>query len=536
MSTNAQRVLLAAVIVAAVCAACLTRIADLDFWWHLQTGRVITLMKAVPHTDIFSFTAAGHEYVDHEWLFQVLQFATYNIYGAAGVAILKTLVIATTLLLIAFYLVRRGVTAFVAGGLVLLSIAGGISRLVERPEMFSILFTALTFIAAESYRREGDRRWLFALPLLYVLWANMHAALIVGLAVQLAFVGAGIVQRDKSWKALAIAFIACVVASGVNPFGYRVLTVAGELTRIINSGLYDNVEWRRPALHVVPMYYVALAIAVLLLIRGRGRNLAHTLIGLFFIAISLRYVRNVGVFSVMLPLFVVDSAASLRRWWREGVALVGAAAAVFSLTIAFPFERGFGDSSWFPKRLVSFVQQQNLRGHMLNAYGFGGYLIWHLWPERRVFIDGRNEVYVDVARKVGLARRDSRSWDGLLREYRIEYAIPQYQDGLERVTSFDRSGRATTLYVPISMTRFPRDRWALVEWDDNGMVFVRRGGVNSALAAREYAHVYPEGYRFQEQLVRTGQLDRRAVIAELQRKVAEDPSCRRARQLLAELR
>ena len=177
------------------------------------------------------------------------------------------------------------------------------------------------------------------------------------------------------------------------------------------------------------------------------------------------------------------------------------------------------------------MKQRNLRGHMLNSYSFGGYLIWNLFPERRVFIDGRNEVYLPLLARLKAARSDSRAWNALLRDEQIEYALLEYVDDLDRVATMDKSGKVTTGFAPVTVTRFPRALWALVDWDDDGMIFVKRNGANSIDG--EYTSVFPEGRGFQRNLVARGTIDRSRAIAELKRKIAQDPGCRRARALLA---
>ena len=135
----------------------------------------------------------------------------------------------------------------------LLAIAGGITRIIERPELFSTLFAVITFVLADSYLRTRDWKFLVPLPLLCALWANVHAAVIVGLVLQILFI--------RSVPQVA-AFVASVAAACVNPFGYRVLTVPFELTRIIDSGLLNNEEWRHPTLIKAPFYFVALGLVI----------------------------------------------------------------------------------------------------------------------------------------------------------------------------------------------------------------------------------------------------------------------------------
>jgi hypothetical protein len=493
--------------------------------------------RTVPRHDVFSFTALGREYIDHEWLFQVLQYGTYSVGGPAAIAILKCLIISATLVLVALYAVKRGVSSAAALGLVLLAIAGGVTRMIERPELFSTLFAVLTYVLLDR----GDRRSLMLLPALSVVWANIHAAVIVGFVIQACFCVEAVFSAPGKPGGLKLAstqrllvLAASVVASLINPFGLRVLTVPFELTRIINSGVINNEEWRPPTLVKAPFYFVALLVTVLLMWKGT-RRVAPILVALFLAFISLRYIRNVGLFCAFTPLLVIPGAASLRRGANV---LLGAGLAAFLVvaTVYYPFERGVGEASYFPDRIARFVVDHNLRGRMLNSYGLGGYLIWRLFPERLVFIDGRNEVFLPLLHRLKAARDDNRAWNGLLGEHAIEYAVLQYVDDLDKVVTMSRDGRATVSYAPVTATRFPRSRWALVYWDDDGMLFVRRGGVNAALAGREYASIYPEGRGYQRQMIDSGSVTRSGAIAELQRKLAEDPSCRRARSLLSSIR
>jgi len=84
-----RKLALASVIAAAVLAAGITKIADLDFWWQLKTGQIIAQTHEIPRTEIYSYTEFGRPYIDHEWLFQLSQWAVYAPFGPAGVALLK---------------------------------------------------------------------------------------------------------------------------------------------------------------------------------------------------------------------------------------------------------------------------------------------------------------------------------------------------------------------------------------------------------------------------------------------------------------
>jgi hypothetical protein len=532
VSRGALVVVIAAAVAAAFGAG-LCKVADLDFWWHLETGELIAKTGQIPREDVFSFTAQGREYIDHEWLFQLSQFWIYEAFGPAGIAVAKSLLIALTLSIAGWYALRRGAGSIASIGLLFLSVAGGITRFIERPEIFTILFAVITWVLLDEFVRSGDRRLLIAIPLIAALWANVHAAVIVGIAIQGLVAAALFFEERRRFVPVAVTGVASIIACLANPFGYRVLTVPFELTRIIESGVVNNEEWRSPDLYKTPVFFLLCAMtAAFLILAAREGRWRSIFVGVFLGYISLRYIRNVNLFSTFVPLLIAPEVASLRKTWKGVLFAVGAAFLLLVLTVRYPFERGFGVASYFPDRIAAWVEREDLRGHMMNSYGMGGYLIWALYPERQIFIDGRNEVFLPLMERLVAARSDSRAWSALLREYQIEYAILEYVDTLDRVTTIGRDGKVTQSLAPISATRFPRSRWALVYFDDDGMIFIRRDGVNRGLLGHEYTAVYPEGAGYQRFQMESGAVDRERAAAELHRKLAEDPASRRAAALL----
>lgn len=485
---------------------------------------------------MFSYTAAGRPYVDHEWLFQLGQYAMFSTFGAAGVTFLKIAIIALTFCLIAAYCARRLENSWAAAGLTLFAMAGATPRLVERPELYSVLFLVLTFIAIDSFTRDGDRRWLYVLPLIYIVWANIHAALIVGVIVQLIFIlGAGLEKRREVIVPLAITCAACAAAAAINPFGFHVFVVPFDLTTLIGSGIVENREWLPPTLRSATTFWFFLGAAALLMAIDVRRNRATSiLLFAFFAYLSLRYVRNIGLFSAMAPLLIA-AGGPLRKRWDKAVAAAGAIAFLLTATVVYPFERGIGEASYFPDRLAAFVKRNDLRGNMYNTWGQGGYLIWKLYPERRVFMDGRNEVYEPLLARLRAAEVDIAHWEKMLNDYGVQYAIVSYVDELTDIVQMTPQGPRVMARVAHSGAHFPRRQWALVDWDDDGMLFVRRFGANARLTAAEYSAVYPEGPGYMESLVASGRIPREAAIAQIRRKLRDDPGSERARRLLASI-
>ncbi len=547
------------------------RLTNYDIWWHLATGRLIAGGGGIPHSDPFSFTAPGVEWIDHEWLFQLLMFGIHSLAGPTGLVLAKTVLILATAAVV-FRFVRRetGLPPAAAALLLLPFVLAGRDRFIVRPELFTLLFSALLLDALFRSRSRratvGDLWWI---PFLFVAWANIHGGMIVGLVLLSLFllgrlmpwiwrVGAAAPPeqtRNLPSSATILILLAASTAAGlVNPFLHQVYTVPFKLTALIQAGVFHNLEWIRPPWPETWLYHLALLASLLIIgMRLRKPDWVSIFPLLFLIAISWQYVRNIALFGMLAPLLLVrvwgvrpaeradrDSLTISHLLFGRGPVPLAAALlffllGLFLLTGNYRFTSGCGvDPLRVPQQAVDFVQQEQPPGNLFNAYVFGGYISWRLYPETKIFIDGRNEVFAQLGREVGQAREDSRKWTELLERYAIGYALLEYSPELEQTLIMDPGGGAPReVYRPSSYNKFPRSRWALVFWDDTAMVFVRRTAETGQLIeAREYRHVYPENVACQLELIAAGIADSGRCRLELQRKLAADPGCRRARDLL----
>ena len=64
---------------------------DPDLWWHLRTGELIVETGHVPHVDPFSLTRAGHAWISHEWLSDVIFYELYKHAGAAALIVFSAI-------------------------------------------------------------------------------------------------------------------------------------------------------------------------------------------------------------------------------------------------------------------------------------------------------------------------------------------------------------------------------------------------------------------------------------------------------------
>jgi len=546
---------------ATAAAAALFPLASFDLWWHLAAGRWIVAERAIPRTDPFSYTALGARWIDHEWLFQLLAYGVHELGGVAGLTLLRVAVV-VAISLVALRFVRReaGIPTPAAALLLvppLLLVAR--VRFLVRPELLTLLAAVLLTVAVlRTDRPRAGWRELWWLPPLFVPWANIHAGAISGLMILAAVLAGTLLNRILAPRGLAAEsppgtpsastlgglLAASTVACLVNPFGAHVLVVPFELTALMRDGPYVNSEWQPldPGAHWVA---VGLLLAAAVLVASRWRRLDWAaLLPLAMVAVlAVRHARGLGLLGVLMPLLVARmlrpaGAGGAPR--LAGIRPAAAAAVLAATAVALPvsgyqFRPGLGiDRRQIPVAATAFLEREDPPGNILNTYKFGGWLTWRLFPATRIFMDGRNEVFLDLAVRLDRAKRDSREWRRLLDDLDVGHALLGYADRPLRVRLVDPDGGPDRLVErPYTVVQFPRSRWALVYFDDTAMVMVRRTPDAASLIARhEYRQLYPESVAHQLETIVAGDADPRIVVAELERALAADPGNRRARQLL----
>jgi len=544
---RAERVLLLwAFALGALAAA--TCIRAYDFFWHLETGRWIAEHGTVPRADPFSFTAAGMPWVDHSWGYQIVAFALTRALGLAGPWALKVVVGGVVGLILAHALQRRRVPTLVTMMSVAVAVRGAAFRFTDRPEILSLACAALlaAIVCAPSPLSRGR---LLGILLLTTMWANLHGgAVLAPLLLAAAAIGEGCaaaIHRDATrgrgaagWFGVAGLSTLALLA---NPYGARLLEVPWTLSRLLREPWAQNPEWARPALGEFPLLYACAAgLAALSLFRPRGVGAGA---GMAFLGavLALGSVRHIGVFFVLLPFSVPGWAGGLSPSGRSGRLRRFAGAAIPLAAIAwmgiFPVEGTLGtgtEPGRFPEAAADFLEREQIAAPMFHEVAFGGYLL-HRFPDRPLFIDGRNEIYPEVLRRIHAGQSDLPGFWKAIDGWGLDAALLRYPASPQQVvyTSPDGSRRAE----PRSWSEvfFPRSEWALIYWDDVAMLRVRRSAFPAAwIAAREWS-INPDDWPRVRQEIAAGRLPIERVEAELWRRLAQAPGCRRAQRLLADL-
>jgi hypothetical protein len=116
--------------------------ADADLWSHIHYGQIMLRTGHLIRADIFSYSASGRRWIDHEWLSEVVMALVYNAFGIAGLKVLKFLSASAVVLLLAAGLAETG--ASIAAQVI--ALAGVAIVLIQqmqfRPQLLDCVFLA----------------------------------------------------------------------------------------------------------------------------------------------------------------------------------------------------------------------------------------------------------------------------------------------------------------------------------------------------------------------------------------------------------
>jgi tetratricopeptide (TPR) repeat protein len=407
------------------------KIRSFDYWWQLRTGAWIAETGSVPREDVFTYSVPGEPYLDIHWLHQLGLHALFQAGGHAGVVVGKIVLVLLLTLVVGAIGWRRGRAWVTAAGVGLMLVVAG-DRLMPRPELPSfVLLGAILWLLDRDQRRQDA--WLFAIVPLVALWANLHGLFALGVAVCGIALAAEIVRpwvvpatslRVRRVGRFAALTGATALATLCNPnlldgalyplqqfgmigpeetrglFGSLIQellpTIGGSqalppLLATLALGLAGasllamSLNWRRlEALD--PLLWVAFGYLAL----SAQRNLA-----LFGIVAAALWARNLNAYLDRRPPrprrgALAAAVVTLALAW---VSVDVASSRFFSRTGSFR-EAGFGPLELlYPIGAAEWLARERPPGRIAHQMADGGYLIWRLWPEYEVLVDGRLEIY-----------------------------------------------------------------------------------------------------------------------------------------------
>lgn len=445
-----------------------------DEWWHLKTGEYIIQHKfKLPKYDIFTYTARDLEWVNHEWLSQVIFYFVYFISGLKGLIFFKSLVIVTSFVILFSIIKKRAKNTYIALFVTLL--AGLTSRhtLYPRPPIFSYLLMSIFLYFLYNIEEVGTKRvHYFLFPFLMILWSNLHGGAILGILLVLFFTINALLKRlfknkenNQRVSHFIIVFLLTVIASLINPFGYKIHLLTFKVMQ--DRFLVEHIgELKSPDFHYT--YFYELTILLLLIAFATSLKIptfTDIILLLFFLHQSLNYVRH-------LPLFGIVSASILGKHlsfsWQNLLNAIEARGSIsskpvnyflikhsdkiiFSLCIIFIFIFViFIEGQWllnyeaivgpgyrvkdYPVKAAEFILLNDFHGNMFNEINFAGYLIWRLYPKHLVFTDNRFDIFGSKFLPDFFTILDVQpGWEQVLEKYKINFIVTDRNSTLKKV-------------------------------------------------------------------------------------------------------
>lgn len=454
---------------------------DPDLWGHLFFGREILQAGSLPAKNLYSYTAPEHPWINHEWLAEAVFYSVFYLLGSPGLILLK-LALAAGLVWILELILRERTSSPYARVLVLVWAMAILSPGFNvRPQIFTYFLLAVLLFLCHRAQEKASRMLYGAVPLM-ILWANLHGGFVAGLGALGLFSIWALLRGNRG----VVIPVALAIASVLlNPYGFRLLSFLAE-DLIIHRPI---TEWQPLALADLSFWELKLALVAVLagsLWGGFWRRWDFILVllaGWF----ALRHQRHAPLFAVVAAPFVANGIYGVISWIEERVrvGLLACAILVISLYQFVPIAKIHWQHRLqlvvspfdYPTQAAEFLQRNGIGGNLAVPFDWGEYLIWKLYPQVRVSIDGRyTTAYpMDVIEEHWEWMAGKAGWRKLLERYPTEVAI-------------------TNRYHPVTALLRKDPEWVYIYSDPLAFIFVRKTASQRSLLEKfEERKLLPPG-------------------------------------------
>ncbi|HEX8992279.1 MAG TPA: hypothetical protein VF784_11435 [Anaerolineales bacterium] len=436
---------------------------DGDLGRHLTLGNYILTSRRIPTQDILSFTKTGQARPPYEWLAQVLLALAYRVLNLDGVVLLTSFAIAATFTFVYLDAVRRSHWPILGMFITLWAAAASSLHWVSRPHVFSFLFFAVWLAMLDRVGR-GEEQPVWQFPALILLWANTHGGFVFGFLAYAAYLVGWLIAYARGSNPIGLgqkllliggaSFIASVLTPDL--WGNWTATLNNRSSYIL-SHTAETMPLNLDLFNVWPFLGLLALSIVLMLLRWKELAPSHVLLLGGLAIMSFAIARNVPLFVIAAaPLCTNWLASALSRvslWARleDGfaridqrlhgffwsvLALVGVFGFLFfhiHLTQAPMFHLS---PRQFPVDAATWLERNPQQGYMFNEINWGGYLLYRLWPEQKVFIDSQTDFYGEVFVERYVAILDGATgWDAQLKQAGVNWLLISPSEPLADIAS-----------------------------------------------------------------------------------------------------
>ncbi len=434
---------------------------DPDLGWQLRCGEIILQQHGVCSRNTFTVLEPNYVWSNPSWVYQAFLYPLYQAFGLWGLTVFNSVVV--TVAFAFWWFSVRDLDLLKMTAVLLITFLGwGVFSFGIRSQILGFLFfNILLFIFS---RVDESPRTVLFLPPLFVLWANIHASVILGIIVLGYLTSRYLLSRyDRDLisfvgekRLIIVATAGAALAPLLNPYGIGLFKEAWRHFAVVEM---DKLiaEWVPPQPFVYSFTVLAGVVtgAVLLysyLQRISNDKLRITLLSvtdvasiaiLTYWAVGAR--RNIPlyfalIFYLILSSDIVDRFAQQRRNYQQlSKYFIGGFSSLLILILllvripnatahnqsvqAYTSESGLA----LPYSAVQFLRAQPEKGAIFNRYEWGGYLIWQL-PEYKIFVDGRMPAWETESGESPYTTylhilQTREGWNAALKSYAIDWIL-----------------------------------------------------------------------------------------------------------------
>lgn len=474
-------------------------------------------------------------WINHAWLSQIIFYTIHDRFGFNGLIALRALIISSVFLLL-LLLGYRKENFLIVTLLLLAAVFTSEARFLLRPGLFTLLFTAIFIFILNRYRLT---KFIYILPAIQLLWVNMHGYFLIGILVILIYSIAETLKKkfklpfewnkknalsDVEYRRLLCVGLLIIAASFINPNSWKgfmypfttLFSFTGE-----SSIFFKHIFELKPLIvkHriflpylVIPWLKIVIAVSVLsFLMNFKKLDIGNFVIYIIFLIMALKTNRNLAIFSIVAYATMILNFNDIHTVSRKFIKfkhaeqfLKGFLSIIFIIFMStsacrnltdeyYSFEKRkfkrfyFGISSIsHPEKAVDFIEKNRIKGNILNDFSSGAYLIWRLFPEKKVFIDGRTELYgPEFFKLYKKAFNNKKALKEVTKKYDINCILVTY---------------VSNLRIPGSVLKFLNEGkgWVLVYVDNSASVFIKNTNENKVIIEKFDVSKSAPDYAFTE--------------------------------------
>ena len=454
--------------------------ADPDLWGHLKFGQALVENGSLHATDPYSFTAFGHAWINHEWLTELVFWLTYASLGDAGLLMGK-LLIGLGMIFLLLYACRNQppVIAALIVSLAAFVVSPGFN---VRPQVFSFFFFTVFVVVMREFF-SGRKNFLFLLPLIMVLWVQLHGGFLMGVVVLgLAAGWETLMQwvtgkKFFSIKTLWFWAILTFATPLINPYGYKLLVFFSQtlsIPRPISEWeplfLFDATHWQAKVLMLI---FVAAIVT-----KSQKIRRWEAVCIFFTMYAAMRHVRHLPFFAIVAAPWLAEWAGEMAAELKQRHPKVIITPATLAIIVVAFFSVGLFqsyktikiykatnlrivvDPGFYPVHAVRLMKANNLTGDLILPFDWGEFAMWHLYPNMRVSIDGRFRTCYP---------------EQVIQDHFIAFAYPKEWNRLEKYTG-------DVLLAPnnIFFQNLAKEKgvWKILHADATAIMFLRDNALN----------------------------------------------------------